>query len=119
HISISCLLLAGFVAVGVSPTVSAQTTILTGSIEGTITAQSGGVVLGARVAFTNKGTGQTFSVTTTSSGTYAAGALNPGEYRVRVEAKGFKTSETPVTVQVNVTSSSNLKLAVGQESEVI
>src|SRR4051812_35995181 len=119
HISISCLLLAVFIAVGVSPTVSAQTTISTGSIQGTITDQSGAVVSGAKVAITNKGTGQTFSVTTTSSGTYASGALNPGEYRVRVEAKGFKTSEIPVTVQVNVTSSANLKLAVGQESEVV
>ncbi|HEY4661170.1 MAG TPA: carboxypeptidase regulatory-like domain-containing protein [Terriglobales bacterium] len=97
----------------------AQTTISTGSIQGTITDQSGAVVSGAKVAITNKGTGLTLSVTTTSSGTYASGALNPGEYRVRVEAKGFKTSEAPVTVQVNVTSSANLKLAVGQESEVV
>src|SRR5256714_8515880 len=119
HVSISCLLLAVFSVVGLSPTVSAQTTISTGSIQGTITDQSGAVLSGAKVAITNKGTGQTFSVTTTSSGTYASGALNPGEYRVRVEAKGFKTSETPVTVQVNVTSSANLKLAVGQESEVV
>lgn len=119
HISISCLLLAVFIVVGLSPTASAQTTISTGSIQGTITDQSGAVVSGAKVAITNKGTGQTFSVTTTSSGTYASGALNPGEYQVRVEAKGFKTSETPITVQVNVTSSANLKLAVGQESEVV
>src|SRR3954465_1922719 len=119
HISVGCLLLAVFIAVGVSPTVSAQTTISTGSIQGTITDQSGAVVSGAKVAITNKGTGLTLSVTTTSSGTYASGALNPGEYRVRVEAKGFKTSEAPVTVQVNVTSSANLRLAVGQESEVV
>src|SRR3954465_9154253 len=119
HISVGCLLLAVFIAVGVSPTVSAQTTISTGSIQGTITDQSGAVVSGAKVGITNKRTGQTLSVTTTSSGTYASGALNPGEYRVRVEAKGFKTSEAPVTVQVNVTSSANLRLAVGQESEVV
>src|SRR4051812_862315 len=119
HSWISCLLLVVFIVVGLSPTLSAQTTISTGSIQGTITDQSGAVLSGAKVAITNKGTGQTFSVTTTSSGTYASGALNPGEYRVRVEAKGFKTSETPVTVQVNVTSSANLKLAVGQESEVV
>jgi hypothetical protein len=119
HSWISCLLLVVFIVVGLSPTLSAQTTISTGSIQGTITDQSGAVLSGAKVAITNKGTGQTFSVTTTSSGTYASGALNPGEYRVRVEAKGFKTSEIPVTVQVNVTSSANLKLAVGQESEVV
>src|SRR3954470_21577962 len=119
NISISCLVFIGLIVLGLSPTALAQTTISTGSIQGTITDQSGAVVSGAKVAITNKGTGQTLSVTTTSSGTYASGALNPGEYRVRVEAKGFKTSETPVTVQVNVTSSANLKLAVGQESEVV
>jgi hypothetical protein len=112
-------MLAALIVVGLSPTVSAQTTISTGSIQGTITDQSGALVSGAKVTITNKGTGQTFSVTTTSTGTYASGALNPGEYMVRVEAQGFKTSQTPVTVQVNVTSSANLKLAVGLESEVV
>src|SRR3954463_14321188 len=119
NISISCFVFIGLIVLGLSPMALAQTTISTGSIQGTITDQSGAVVSGAKVAITNKGTGLTLSVTTTSSGTYASGALNPGEYRVRVEAKGFKTSEAPVTVQVNVTSSANLKLAVGQESEVV
>jgi hypothetical protein len=117
--SISFSILAALIIVGLSPTASAQTTISTGSIQGTITDQSGAVVSGARVAITNKGTGQTFSVTTTSSGAYASGALNPGEYMIRVAAQGFKTAEAPITVQVNTTSSANLKLAVGQESEVI
>ena len=118
NISISCLVSIGLIVLGL-PMALAQTTISTGSIQGTITDQSGAVVSGAKVGITNKRTGQTLSVTTTSSGTYASGALNPGEYRVRVEAKGFKTSEAPVTVQVNVTSSANLRLAVGQESEVV
>jgi hypothetical protein len=118
-ISISFSILAAIIVVGLLPTVSAQTTISTGSIQGTITDQSGAVVPGAKVTITNKGTGQTFSVTTTSSGTYASGALNPGEYLVRVAAQGFKSAETPITVQVNTTSSANLKLAVGQGSEVV
>ena len=112
-------ILAVFIAIAFSLTSSAQTTISTGSIQGTIIDQSGAVVSGAKVMIANKGTGQTFTVTTTSAGTYASGALNPGEYTVRVEAQGFKTSQVPVTVQVNVTSSANLRLAVGQESEVV
>jgi uncharacterized membrane protein len=121
HLSmfISILMLTALTVVGLSSTISAQTTISTGSIQGTITDQSGALVSGAKVTISNKGTGQTFSVTTTSTGTYASGALNPGEYMVRVEAQGFKTSQTPVTVQVNVTSSANLKLTVGQESEIV
>jgi len=117
--SISSSILAALIVVGLSPTASAQTTISTGSIQGTITDQSGALVSGAKVTITNKGTGQTFSVTTTSAGTYASGALNPGEYMVRVAAQGFKTAEVPITVQVNTTSSANLKLTIGQESEVV
>src|SRR5579884_912551 len=112
-------LLAVLIIAVASPAVFAQTTISTGSIQGTITDQSGAVVSDARVTIANKATGQTFTVTTTSAGAYASGALVPGNYLVRVEAKGFKTAELPVTVQVNVTSSGNLKLAVGQETEVV
>ena len=118
-IFLSFLALAALILIGLSPTAVAQTTISTGSIQGTITDQSGAVLGGAKVAISNKETGQTFSVTTTSSGTYASGALNPGDYMVRVAAPGFKTAEVPVTVQVNTTSSANLKLAVGQGTEVV
>ncbi|HKW18016.1 MAG TPA: carboxypeptidase regulatory-like domain-containing protein [Terriglobales bacterium] len=99
--------------------VLAQTTISTGSIQGIVTDPSGAVIPGARVTVTNRGTAQTFTVSTTSAGAYASGALIPGDYLVKVEAKGFKSAEAPVVVQVNVTSSGNFKLSVGQESEVV
>src|ERR1700733_8852323 len=65
--------------------VQAQTTISTGSIVGTVTDATGAVVGGAKVVITNKGTSQAISLTTTSSGTFASGALTPGEYTVRIE----------------------------------
>jgi hypothetical protein len=97
----------------------AQTTISTGSIQGTVTDQSGAVVPAAKVSITNKSTGRLINVSTTSAGTYASGALTPGNYTIRVEAQGFKTSELPVTVQVGVTSSGNIKLQVGQANQVV
>ncbi len=97
----------------------AQTTISTGSIQGTVTDQSGATLSGARVSITNKSTGRVISVSTTSAGTYASGALIPGTYVVRVEAQGFKTTELSVTVQVGVTAPGNVKLQVGQASQVI
>jgi hypothetical protein len=97
----------------------AQTTISTGSIQGTITDQSGAVVPTAKVSITNKSTGRVINVSTTSAGTYTSGALTPGNYVVRVEAQGFKTSELPVTVQVGVTASGNMKLQVGQATQVV
>ena len=97
----------------------AQTTISTGSIVGTVTDPAGAVVSGAKVAITNKGTGQTITITTTSAGTFASGALTPGDYTVRVEASGFQTAETRVVAQVNTTTSANVKLSVGQSTQVV
>ena len=98
---------------------SAQTTISTGSIQGTVTDPSGAALSGAKITISNKATGQVVTTTTNSSGTYSSGALLPGNYTLRVEAKGFKTAETPVLVQVAVTSAGNIKLELGLESQVV
>jgi hypothetical protein len=97
----------------------AQTTISTGSVQGTVTDQSGALVAGAKVTITNKATSRVINVATTSAGAYTSGALTPGNYVVRVETKGFKTSEAAFTVQVGVTSSGNIKLQVGEATQVV
>ena len=100
-------------------TLLAQTTISTGSIQGTVTDPSGAAVSGAKITITQKSTGRVISTTTTSSGTYASGALTPGDYVVHVDAPGFKTTEETVTVEVGVTSTGNLKLQLGQASQIV
>src|SRR5205823_2387694 len=118
--SIAVALLLGCFSVAVLATAClAQTTISTGSIQGTITDPSGAVVGGAKVSIRNRGIGQSIETTTTSSGTYASGALIPSPYLVRVEAKGFRTVELPVTVQVGVTAAANIQMQLGQSSEII
>src|SRR5208282_2347323 len=102
-----------------SLTLLAQTTISTGSIQGLVTDPSGAVVSGAKIAITNKATSRVIVTKSTSAGAYTSGALTPGEYTLRVEAQGFKTSEVPVTVQVGVTASGNVKLQVGEETQVV
>jgi len=111
-----CLSLAVLLA---SVSLFAQTTISTGSIQGTVTDPSGAVVGGARVSITNKATGQTIGTSTSSSGTYASGALIPGDYMVKIEAKGFKTVQMPMTVEVNTTSSGNARLPLGEAAETV
>src|ERR1700726_354353 len=81
----------------------AQTTVAQGSIQGSITDPSGAVVPGAKITITNTATGQVGNTTSSSSGTYNSGGLIPGDYVVRVEAQGFKTSQLPMVVQVAVT----------------
>jgi hypothetical protein len=97
----------------------AQTTVGQGSIQGTITDPSGAVVGGAKITITHKATGQVITTTSTNSGTFNSGALIPGDYVLRVEAKGFRTSERAYAVQVGVTSSGNIKLEVGEASQVV
>jgi hypothetical protein len=119
-ITLSSWLLALSMAVlSASITLLAQTTISTGSIQGTVTDPSGAVVNAARVTIANKSTGQSISTTTSSSGTYASGALIPGDYQVRIEAQGFRTVTMPVNVKVNTTSTGNITLTVGQAADMV
>ena len=107
------------VAMCIAPLVDGQTTISTGSIVGTVTDPAGAVVGGAKVTMTNRATGQVMTTSTTSAGTYTSGALTPGNYSVHVESQGFKTLELMVTVQVNTTASGNVKLEVGQGTQLV
>ena len=97
----------------------AQTTVATGSIQGSVTDPSGAVVVGAKVTITHKATGQVITVATTSSGAYASGALTPGDYSVHVEGQGFKTLDATIPVQVGVTASGNFKLQLGDASQIV
>src|SRR5271157_2438639 len=96
-----------------------QTTASQGSIQGTITDQTNAVVTDATITITSRTTGQVVTVKTSSAGTYNSGGLPVGDYQVRVQAKGFKTAQLTIPVQIAVTSSGNVKLEVGQETTTI
>jgi hypothetical protein len=112
------ILFAMLILVG-STLALAQSTVGTGSIQGIVTDPTGAVVGGAKVTIINKGTAATIHLTASSAGAYSSGPIQPADYLVRAEAKGFKTSEEAVTVQVGNTATVNPKLIVGQESQVI
>ena len=96
-----------------------QSTVATGSIQGTVTDPNGAVVPNASITISSKATGQNSKLSSGGSGTYASGALVPGEYEVRIEAKGFQTQVLNIPVQVGNTSTGNAKLTLGQSTEVI
>src|SRR5260370_32922236 len=81
----------------------------TGSISGVITDPSRAFVGAAKITLVNQATGVDTSQVSNSSGLFKAPFLQPGPYRVRVEAAGFKTY---VANDVNVTLSSDVSLAV-------
>jgi Carboxypeptidase regulatory-like domain len=98
---------------------TAQTTLSTGTINGTVTDPSGAVVSNAKVVITNVGTSQTINLTSSTSGSFSTGPLEPGQYKVQVSATGFSSISEVVTVQVGNTATVLAKLIVGQESQVI
>jgi hypothetical protein len=123
HVKFSCLfskaILSAFLASSFSFLLLAQTTVSQGSIQGTVTDQTNAVVPGATITIKSLATGQVVTVKTSSSGTYNSGGLPVGDYQVRVSAKGFKTEQLTIPVQITVTSSGNVKLEVGQETTTV
>src|ERR1700683_731696 len=99
--------------------VLAQNNVGNGSIQGTVTDPSGAVVSSAKITITEKSKGVSINRSSDSKGSYTSGALIPGNYSIRIEAPGFKTTEIPVTVQVDNTATANVKLEVGQTSQVV
>lgn len=61
-----------------------------GGVGGNITDSAGGVVADAQVSITNTGTGQTRRLKTGSKGDFLQENLDPANYRIEVEAPGFK-----------------------------
>lgn len=97
----------------------AQSTISSGSIQGTVTDPSGAGVPGAKVIIKNKDTGNTLTLTTSSAGVYSTVSLNPGNYTIRVENTGFKSSELNVVVQVGNVTPGNIQLQIGSASATV
>ena len=62
----------------------------TSRVLGTVQDSSGAVVPAASVKLTNEGTGLTFETSSSASGAYAFEAVQPGAYRIDVEANGFR-----------------------------
>src|SRR5205085_9736028 len=67
----------------------------TGALTGTVTDASGAVVPNATVTAISSDTGQSRAATTGADGTYSFNLLPPGNYRLRFEATGIKSLESP------------------------
>lgn len=61
-----------------------------GSLTGTVTDTNGGAIARAKVTATHVASGRVFETTATSEGLYALPNLEVGQYKVTVEAQGFK-----------------------------
>jgi hypothetical protein len=92
----------------------------TATISGTVTDQSGGLMVGAQITITNVDTGQVRTLQTNDAGRYYALALNSGRYKVTAAAQGFEGAlQSGITLTVGSEQVINFSLRPGQVSETI
>ena len=91
----------------------------TGTISGIVSDESGAVIPNATVTITNKATAISRAATTNAEGYYSAPALAAGDYEVRVEANGFKTSVRAATVEAGGFTQVNMPMSLGGTKEVV
>jgi hypothetical protein len=110
---------AAMLAIGVAHPF-AQSQAINGTIEGTITDQSGGALPGVSVTVSNLDTGDTRVVVSNDAGVYRAPLLPLGRYRVSAELSGFKKFEQQgLTLSAGQTAVINVSLSVGNMSEAV
>ena len=91
-----------------------------GSINGSITDQTGAIVPGAAVTLRNTASGVTLHAVANSSGDYAFISLNPGSYSITATETGFVTVvRNDISVTVDQATTVNLTLRVGSVSNVV
>jgi len=92
----------------------------TSTIRGSITDPNGRLVAGAKVTITNVGTNGNRTTTSTETGTYVFDLITPAEYRLAVEAKGFKTNVVAhVQALIGKPTEANVQLQVGAATETV
>ena len=91
-----------------------------GAIKGYVRDASGAIVANANVTLTNIQTGVEQKSVSDSAGLYQFLELNPGNYKVSVTVKGFRTTEVKnVVLLVDQIVSLDLKLEVGDVTQSV
>jgi hypothetical protein len=98
---------------------NAQNVVLTGSLGGRVTDESGAVVPGALVTLRNLATGVEQSTDTNHAGLYRFPVVMPGNCSVTGSIKGFRNVEVLARVLVGNTTSQDIKLQVGASADTV
>src|SRR3954468_9780722 len=110
--------LAVLCVLSISIAASSQTYL--GRILGTVTDKSNAIVTKAKVSIVNVGTSATRNLETNEAGEYVAPNLAPGDYKVLVDAPGFKKVERAgIHLEVAKDARIDFQLQPGTETESI
>ncbi len=113
---LSCLLLAALSMFAAAPVTFAQGSA--GTVRGDVKDPNGAVVPNATVTLIDARGGER-KATTTNSGSYTFTSVDPGQYTVRVEGPGFKTSEQQFSLAPNETRGLDVALEIGTANETV
>ena len=92
----------------------------TASITGTITDDTGAAIKGATVTAKDVDRGTTLVTKTNDSGAFDLPRVPVGNYEVSISAQGFQTAvQKNITLILNQTARFDMKLKVGQATEVV
>src|SRR5689334_14454370 len=93
---------------------------LTSQITGTISDPSGAVVTSATITVVNEKTGIKWEAKTNGAGIYTVPMLQPGAYRIEVQAPGFRTvSRSGIQLEVAQTAQLDFALEVGSAAQSV
>jgi outer membrane receptor protein involved in Fe transport len=91
-----------------------------GILAGVVRDTTGAVLPNATVVITNEDTGETRTVTTTSTGAYRAEAINPGNYRIHVTDPGFAPFDLQhIAVLPSVVTTYDAALPIGESTSTV
>ncbi|HUK19111.1 MAG TPA: carboxypeptidase-like regulatory domain-containing protein [Bryobacteraceae bacterium] len=99
---------------------SAQTTLGTGAVGGTVRDESSGYIAGVRVVLTEKSKGLTRGSETDSSGSFFFPSVIAGVYRLEAEKVGFESHQVDdLKIEVGEVASVAITLVVGTSHTVV
>lgn len=90
-----------------------------GTVYGTVTDPTGGVMQAVVVTITNPVSGFTRTVTTDAAGRYVFNNLPPNPYHIAVQTQDFQTFERDVDVRTGVPITMDLKLALASATSSV
>jgi FtsP/CotA-like multicopper oxidase with cupredoxin domain len=90
-----------------------------GTIQGTVTDNSGAVVVAAEITILNRANGNTRNANTSGTGAFRFDLLPAGEYLVTATKGGFAKSTTSLELLVGQTATVNPQLKPGGATEVV
>jgi hypothetical protein len=88
-------------------------------VTGTVTDTTGAAVPGATITLTDTDTNAVSKVTSSGNGDFTLNALPIGNYRAKVEMKGFASQEQTLKLDVGAAQTLKFALSVGSESTTV